>query len=96
MKLKNLPVQLGQMPTHQSLIVIVPGRCGSAESTSRLLTLSVATLPNQIIPSLIPSDFATPLSFPSRFLSDTLHLGDLSAIRTPTTPSRFDRFQPEP
>ena len=68
-------------------------RCGSAESTSRLLTLSVATLPNQITLSLY---YHLPLSCPSRFPLDRLHLGDLSAIRMPTTPSRFDRFQPEP
>ena len=70
--------------------------CGSTESTSRLLTLSVATLPNQITLSLY-YHLPPTLSCPSlRFPSDRLHLGDLSAIRTPTTPSRFDRFQPEP
>ena len=48
-------------------------RCGSAESTSRLLTLSVATLPNQITLSLY-YHLPPTLSCPSlRFPSDRLH-----------------------
>ena len=63
--------------SHGRLLLV---RCGSAESTSRLLTLSVATLPNQITLSLY---YHLPLSCPSRFPSDRLQRAQYTLLVTP-------------